>query len=116
MDLIYNADVGAGLVKAVLVDSPTERTIHLGSGEAVTLRDVAAIITEETGTQANINLGGGRDPMGAEGARVNYLIFDISRAERVLNWRPVFDMRRALGHYLEMMERLGIPPLAGSAR
>lgn len=114
MDMIYNGDVGAGLAKAAVVEAPSERTIHLGSGQAITLRDVVTTVVETTESRATIEVGGGLDPIGSDGTRVNYLIFDTSRAERVLGWQPRFDIRRAVDHYLDVMRRLDIPLLGST--
>src|SRR5690606_30161110 len=116
MDMIYNADVGAGLVRAALVENPSETTIQLGSGQGLALRDIAATVAEVTGTSAKLDVADGLDPVGIDGTRINYLIFDISRAKEVLGWEPRFGIAEATKHYLEMMEKLELPLLGGAVQ
>ena len=39
-----------------------------------------------------------------------YSVFDISRAEKELNFHPQYDIDKGIEDYIEMMRRLNIKP------
>ncbi|WP_173933938.1 NAD(P)-dependent oxidoreductase [Chelativorans sp. Marseille-P2723] len=84
-DIIYNLDIAAGLVQAALQPVLAYHTYHLGSGELVTLRDLANAIKAVI-PEADIKVGDGLDYMGLRMG--NYCLMDIERAKSDLGFIP----------------------------
>lgn len=84
-DIIYNLDIARGLVEAALRDDLAHHTYHLGSGELITLADLAGAIRKIV-PDADIEVGPGLDFMGL--GMGNYCLMDISRARADLGFTP----------------------------
>lgn len=88
-DLVYYADVAAGLVAACLADGPLHRPVyHVGSGRLVTMGAFARAV-EAAFPGVRVELGE-RFPPGRN------CLLDIVPATRDFGYRPAFDVPAAL--------------------
>lgn len=94
-DLIYYADVAAGLASLVLAEGPLRSPVyHLGSGRITTVGEFAAAVEAA--------FPGVRVETGAERAAGRSCLMDISLAERDAAYRPGWDVRRALADITDL--------------
>jgi nucleoside-diphosphate-sugar epimerase len=102
-DWIYVDDVISGLVAAAQIRNVPERTIDLGSGCLVSVRDIVAHLARLTGSRAAPSFGALPDrPL--EQVRVA----DVAGAQRALSWRPTVSLieglRRTVAAYRQTLE------------
>ena len=105
-ELLYAEDAAGALVAAGFAAAPRHDTFNVGSGEPVTVAELAAAI----GAAA----GGARIEVVDPGADANPDVIDapldLSRAADELGWRPSYDLRRGLAEHvawLRSAERSG---------
>ena len=108
-DFIYNRDVADGILLACFAEKLEHHVFHLGTGRAETLTRIVEILNGIFG-EVPIEIGPGINFQGSPTAR--YLIYNFSRAERELGFSPKFDLQKGVADYIDMMQRLGITPLA----
>lgn len=98
-DFVYLDDVVEALTIAGAASGVDGATINVGSGSEVSILDLAAEITELTGakTQAIYNHK-------AKGG-VNRMRADISRAKKLLGYKPKYKLREGLKQTLELDPR-----------
>jgi UDP-glucose 4-epimerase len=91
-DLIFVADVVRAILLAGLASNAEGTAINVGSGASVQLKDVASRIWEISGTSAPLLLGALPLPTHPvyDGAA------DITRAARLLGWKPEVDLTAGL--------------------
>jgi nucleoside-diphosphate-sugar epimerase len=102
-DWIYVDDVISGLVNAAQIRNVPERTIDLGTGSLVSVRDIVAHLARLTGSRAAPSFGALPDrPL--EQVRVA----DVAGAQRALAWRPTISLieglRRTVAAYKQTLE------------
>lgn len=102
IDHTWLGDVVAGILAALDHPQPPHDAYNLGSGRAVTVGQMAALVCELVpGARLSVGPGpyryAGRVEMVAKGA------LDVSRAYRDLGWQPRHDLRAGLQAYLEWM-------------
>lgn len=83
-DLVYVDDVVRALIGSATASDVEGRVIHIGSGEAHRLRDVAARIWQLAEATAPLQIGARPAPP----EEIHDTWADIGLAARVLNWRP----------------------------
>ena len=102
-DFVYNKDSALGIYLACLADNPKSRVYNIGTGVGVTLEDFARVLRGRL-PKADIKIGPGlnffNSPYPASG------IYDISRAERELGYKPQYDVESGIADYLECLERM----------
>lgn len=93
-------------VTAILgaLDHPRHRhdAYNIGSGSAVTVTQLAAIVSELV-PGARLSVGPGRYRHGDLVELVNKGALDVSRAEKEFGWKPKFDIRAGLAAYIDTM-------------
>jgi len=102
-DFIYNKDSALGIYLAVMAKNPASCIYNIGTGIGVTLKDVAAILRRHL-PHAVIEIGPGLNFLGSPYPM--HGIYDISRAQKELGYRPEFDLERGVADYLESLQRL----------
>lgn len=100
-DMVYLRDVARACVLAAHAENLVHRTFLIGTGQLVTLRDVAAAIREVI-PHASIEVRGGLDPwkIGFK----SYCLFDISRARAELGYEPLYPLRKAVQDYVQTLQ------------
>jgi UDP-glucose 4-epimerase len=102
-DFIYNKDSALGIFLAATAKNLQSRVFNIGTGVPTTLKDVAAILRRHL-PKAVIEVGPGLNFLGA--AYPMYGIYDISRAQRELGYKPEYDLKRGVADYLESLAKL----------
>lgn len=96
MDLVYVKDCAAGCVAAVLASSTPSGVYNIGTGEASTLRQAAAVLRDLV-PGSNTTVGPGLLPA------KHLCRLDITRARTELGYSPRYGLRDGLADYLEQM-------------
>jgi UDP-glucose 4-epimerase len=102
-DFIYNKDSALGVYLACVTEKLESHAFNIGTGVGLTLKDFArAVLKHLPDAQMEIGPGLGffayPHPM--------YGVYDISRAERELGYRPQWDLEAAVADYLEALKRM----------
>lgn len=102
-DFIYNKDSAQGIYLACIAEKLENRVFNIGTGVGATLQDFARVLRRIL-PKADIQIGPGlnflNSPYPASG------VYDISRAERELGYKPQFDVERGVVDYLESLARM----------
>lgn len=93
-DFTYVSDIVDGTIKAAEVDVLGE-TFNIGGGNPVALIDVLKILKEKTNTNSVIS----HEP--AQRGDVSKTAADISKARKLLGYRPVVPLREGLANQVE---------------
>ena len=109
-DLTFVSDTAAGFIAAV--DSPDAlgAVLNLGTGEAVTIGQLAQLIFDLLGKDCTILTEGERIRPGK--SEVMQLVSDNSNARQLLNWEPRIPLREGLVltiHWIEEHQELYRP-------
>jgi UDP-glucose 4-epimerase len=102
-DFIYNKDSALGIYLATVAKNLDNRVFNIGTGIGVTLKDVAAILRRHL-PNAVIEVGPGLNFLGSPYPM--HGVYDISRAQKELGYRPEYDLERGVADYLESLQRL----------
>jgi len=108
MDMVYNRDLANGIVLACFAENLKHHVFQLGTGKGETLQHLVEILDKIFGG-VPIEIGPGLDPW--ETSISNYLVLNINRARRELNYSPQYDLEAGVGDYIKTMERLDISPV-----
>lgn len=100
-DFVYVEDCAEAIVAATERYDGAE-PVNIGSGEAISIRELATLIAELTGYRGRIVFDG-RTPCGAASRCV-----DVSRAERAFGFRATTGLRQGLSRTLAWHERAAI--------
>ncbi|MBN9107915.1 MAG: NAD-dependent epimerase/dehydratase family protein [Pseudonocardia sp.] len=107
-DAIYVADIADAVIAATLAPGRLPHDVYnIGTGRTVSLHELAEAVRDAI-PGATIEIGPGLDPMGM--GISYYGALDSSRAHADLGWKPRFDVRDAVGHYLATLDRLDLAP------
>jgi len=102
-DFIYNKDSALGIYLATTAKSLQSRVFNIGSGIGITLKDVARELHRHL-PNAVIEIGPGLNFLGSPYPM--HGVYDISRAQNELGYRPEYDLARGISDYLESLARL----------
>jgi len=102
-DFIYNKDSALGIYLATMAKNLDSRVFNIGTGIGVTLKDVAAILRKHL-PNAVIEVGPGLNFLGSPYPM--HGVYDISRAQKELGYRPEYDLESGVADYLESLQRL----------
>ena len=94
-DYLHVQDVAEAIVS--VLDSGIEGSVNIGSGTAVTLREMILTIGRALGREDLIKLGA--IPSRANDAPL--VVADIERLLKEVKWRPRFSMEEGLNHTIE---------------
>jgi UDP-glucose 4-epimerase len=89
-DFVYVDDVVDALVYSATAADLNRAVINIGSGQGVSISDLAGQIIRITGSQANVlhNVG--------QPAGVSRLLADVNLAKKLLAWEPKTDLEQGL--------------------
>lgn len=105
-DYLYVDDVAD--VFARLIDSDVQGPINVGSGQAVTLREIIERIGALVGRPELLEIGA----IPAAPTDTPLVVADVTRLRTALDWAPSWDLSRGLGATIDWW-RAGMPALAG---
>jgi nucleoside-diphosphate-sugar epimerase len=93
-DLTFVSDTVAGAMRIAEVDAAVGEVINLGSGNEISIGDLAELIFELTGTQPRIETDPHR--VRPERSEVQRLLAGTEKAQALLGWRPRIGLRAGL--------------------
>ncbi|GAB6931946.1 NAD-dependent epimerase/dehydratase family protein [Calditerricola satsumensis] len=99
-DFTYIADCIDGTVAALTAPDAVGETINIGGTERASLREVIALLEDLTGRRATIA------QHDAPQGEPRHTWADISKAQRLLGYRPQVDLRTGLARQIDDLERL----------
>ena len=94
-ELLYSEDAASALIAAGFAVAPRHTTFNIGSGEPVTVAELARAIGAAGGGAAIEVVDAGADA----NPDVIDAPLDLTRAADELGWRPRFDLRRGLAEH-----------------
>jgi UDP-glucose 4-epimerase len=94
-DFVYVDDVVAALVAASTASDVNRAVINVGSGQGVSINELAAKVAQLTGERASPLLNK------AQAAGVSRLVADVELAKQLLGWRPLTALEDGLRLILE---------------
>ncbi len=94
-DFLYVKDVADALVE--VLDSDIQGSVNIGSGQAITLKDIIFTIAKKLGRQDLIRLGAVSVPADEP----HLLVADVNRLFEEVGWRPKYDLEYGLEQTVE---------------
>jgi UDP-glucose 4-epimerase len=102
-DFIYNKDSALGIYLATVAEKVPSRIYNIGSGEGLTLNDMAAAVRKRI-PNADIKIGPGDNFLGMP--YPPHGVYDVSRARNELGFKPEYDFDAAVADYVKSLERM----------
>lgn len=93
-DFTYATDTAAGFLRAAVGEGLAGETIHLGTGQAVTIGDLAAEILKIVGRP--VRLKSDPERFRPADSEVRHLLSDNTKARRLLGWEPKVSLQEGL--------------------
>lgn len=103
-DLNYVADTVQGFIRAAEVDGFKGSVIHLGTGIEISIGDLAMKIAGLMGKEISIECSDERKR--PEKSEVERLLADPSRAHKILNWKPAWNLEKGLTETIKWFSRV----------
>ena len=97
-DFVSVQDVVQANLRAMERDEANGSPINIGSGQPITIRDVAAVMAQELGTDVPAEITGKY-----RAGDIRHCYADISKAETLLGYKPSFDFRSGVGELIEWL-------------
>jgi nucleoside-diphosphate-sugar epimerase len=94
-DYIYVDDVVQALAAAATADGVNRQVINIGTGTGTTIKQLVALIENVTGHKAQTII----NPSQPSG--VSLLVADISRARKLLNFKPKVSLEEGLAMLIQ---------------
>jgi nucleoside-diphosphate-sugar epimerase len=104
-DFTYVLDTCWGFVRALETDLPRPTTVHLGTGVAVTVRDLVLAIGRILGKSLTIQTDAGR--VRPKNSEVDVLLSDPKCAEEWIGWKPEVSLEEGLRRTVAFMQDRG---------
>ena len=99
-DFIYVKDVVQANIKAALFKGEKHEVFNIGTGNSVTLLDLLSVIRELYSEKTGKVAPEGTFAPFREGD-IRYSKADISKAEKMLNYKPTYDLREGLDRTID---------------
>ncbi len=103
-DFVYVADVVQALVNAAVARDVNRQVINVGSGVETSVNELIVLIEQALGRDVN------RIDNSDKSGGVSRLVADISKAERLLGFRPLVDLSEGLRRTLTQDKRIRREP------
>ena len=100
-DLTFVSDTVEGLIRAAEADHAAGQVINLGTGEAVSIRELAQVIFDLLGTNPTLITDPERIRPAA--SEVRQLVSNPAKAAKLLGWHPTVPLREGLRRTIEWM-------------
>lgn len=98
-DLTYVTDTCDGFISLAEADAAVGRDVNLGVGEEVSVGDLAAMLTETTGSSASVVSD--EERLRPEKSEVERLLSDNSLVRELSGWRPSVPLAEGLARTVE---------------
>jgi UDP-glucose 4-epimerase len=103
-DAVYVGDVARSIYFALKAERPNAWVFNIGTGKAWTPRDFLNAAARMF-PDHQIELGPGPSKLGR--SKQSYCVFDISAAEKHLDYRPAYDVEEGVRDYVATLNKLG---------
>jgi len=100
-DLNYVGNTVDGFICAAEAPAAVGKTINLGSGQEISVGDLARLIIQLTGSTASIESESAR--LRPDQSEVERLLAANTQAQQVLGWQPQVSLRDGLTHTIEWL-------------
>ena len=100
-DLTYVLDTVAGFLALAQCDAAVGQVVNLGTGTAISIGDLAALILRKLGIEKKIVVD--PDRIRPEGSEVESLLCSARKAEELSGWQPRFDLERGISETVEFI-------------
>ena len=101
-DLTFVSDTVEGFIRAAEAGDVTGQVFNLGTGEAVSIRELAQIIFDLLGV--NPSLVTDPERIRPAASEVQRLVSNNGKAAKMLGWHPTVSLREGLGRTIEWMQ------------
>ena len=98
-DFTYVADTAAAFVAVGTADAAVGQVLNAGNGKGITIGEVARMILEIAGSDAELETD--EDRIRPDASEVFELIADASRLREATGWAPQTSLREGLGRVVE---------------
>ncbi|MEY2469841.1 MAG: hypothetical protein QOF21_2539 [Actinomycetota bacterium] len=98
-DFNYVTDTAAGMMAIAETDACVGTVTNIGTGQEISIGDLAALLVEATGSDAKVVVDESR--VRPEGSEVDRLLADNSRITSLTNWSPQVSLREGLARTTE---------------
>jgi len=102
-DFTYVKDTVEGFIKMAEVGKTVGKLINIGSGEGITIGDLANKIIKLTGR--NIKIKTQKERIRPEKSEVNKLICNKNYAKELLGWKPNYSLDAGLKETIDFIEK-----------
>jgi len=102
-DLNYVDDTVDGFLTAAVTPKAIGETFNLGSGEEISIGDLAKLIASLVGKKVKIKRNQNR--MRPQGSEVGRLLADNSKAKRELGWQPRVGLQQGLSQTIDWISK-----------
>jgi nucleoside-diphosphate-sugar epimerase len=103
-DFTFVGDTARGIILAMVTEGINGETINLGTGKAVSIKELAGIIADIMSREYSISI----DPTRIRPSDVETLISDYSKANRLLGWTPTISLREGLETTVNWIRKNGV--------
>ncbi|MGI0044260.1 MAG: NAD-dependent epimerase/dehydratase family protein [Nitrososphaeraceae archaeon] len=103
-DFTFVSDTARGIILAMVTEGINGETINLGTGKAVSIKELVGIIADIMSTEYSINI----DPSRIRPSDVETLVSDYSKANRLLGWAPTVSLREGLETTVNWIRKNGV--------
>ncbi len=108
-DIIYNDDAARGIMAVLHAEGPTDVLYNIGSGYGITLAEFGEGV-QTVYPNAEFEIGPGTQYLNPETS--GHCILNGTRAREDLGFEVSYTPATMVAAYVEMMERMGIDPIA----
>jgi NAD dependent epimerase/dehydratase len=102
-DLLYVKDTARAFIMVAKSMSTNGEVLNVGFGKGISIGDLAGKILEQIDPEIEIILD--KDRIRPEKSEVMKLICDASKAEKMVGWKPVYDLDTGLGETITFMKK-----------
>ena len=93
-DMNYISNTVDGFIAAAMTEAAIGKTINLGSGQEISIGDLAQLIAQIVGRP--IEIRSEKERQRPEKSEVNQLLADSTLAQELLNWTPIVNLEEGL--------------------
>jgi len=103
-DFIFIDDVVQAYVTALVYNDSSYEVFNIGQGKSYSVQEVVETIVEISGTQAQVEFTQEQRPH-----EILDTVADVSKAERLLGWKPTWTFREGLKRCFEERTKVNTP-------
>jgi dTDP-glucose 4,6-dehydratase len=98
-DLTFVSDTVSGFIAAAASDEALGRTVHLGTGQDASVREIVTLVGEIVGRDLTVDVDAHR--LRPPDSEVQRLLSDPALARRLIGWSPTVGLREGLARTVD---------------